>query len=335
MLKTLIESLLRPATPQGLVRRWRGVNAAGRKKIEHALRAHYFSQAINHMGLGEKGYLATDEGRLDLANHLEGRLCNDRREVIPWLESLIRLSESRILEIGCGTGSSTVALAEQAAVVTGLDVNSRNVEVARERCSAYGLYPEFIVGNATEIGDWATPSGYELVIFFATLEHLTISERLAALRAAWACVTPGGLMVIFEAPNRLWWFDGHTARLPFFHWLPDELAVPVSRESPRPWMRELYGGVDFPSPEKMLDFARRGRGVSYHEIMIALGREATLAVRGDLLSWRRSNLPLAKLKWRLSRNGRYQRLLRAFAGGIPSAYFERDLSLALEKAHEN
>lgn len=280
------------------------------------------------MGLGREKYLATGEGRADLANHFEGRLCNDRREVIPWLESLGALNNRRILEIGCGTGSSTVALAEQGALVTGVDVNDGNVAVARERCAAYGLNPEFVVGNAAEMGDWATPAGYELVIFFATLEHLTISERLAALRAAWACVAPGGIMVIFEAPNRLWWFDSHTARLPFFHWLPDELAMPVSRESPRPWMRELYGNAERASPEQMLDFARRGRGVSYHEIMIALGREVMLSVRGDFPSWRRSSVLLAMVKWRLSRNGRYQRLLRELGGDIPRAYFERDLSLS-------
>ena len=32
-----------------------------------------------------------------------------------------------------------------------------------------------------------------------------------------------GLLVIVEAPNRLWLEDTHTSELPFFQWLPDNL----------------------------------------------------------------------------------------------------------------
>lgn len=82
-----------------------------------------------------------------------------------------------------------------------------------------------------------------------------------------ACAAPGmlargGSWVVIETPNRLWYFDGHTALLPFYHWLPDRLAFEYARFSPREYFREVYSEF---TPDKALHFLRRGRGVSFHE----------------------------------------------------------------------
>ena len=49
------------------------------------------------------------------------RLSRDRVAVIPWLDRTRPLRGSRILEVGCGRGASTVALAEQGAELIALD----------------------------------------------------------------------------------------------------------------------------------------------------------------------------------------------------------------------
>ena len=48
----------------------------------------------------------------DLRAHVRERLESDRRLVVPWLDDAKPLHGQQILEIGCGTGSSTIALAE-------------------------------------------------------------------------------------------------------------------------------------------------------------------------------------------------------------------------------
>ena len=45
----------------------------------------------------------------------------------------INLKNLEILEIGCGTGSSSITLAEQGAKVLGIDVHLESLEVARLR----------------------------------------------------------------------------------------------------------------------------------------------------------------------------------------------------------
>src|SRR6185295_3548288 len=91
----------------------------GLRVLEQTLRDRYFAQPVHFFGESTEAYLASAEGREDLAAHLEGRLRLDRMKVAPWLDATRPLRGCRILEIGCGTGSSTVALAEQGAEVTG------------------------------------------------------------------------------------------------------------------------------------------------------------------------------------------------------------------------
>ena len=165
------------------------------------------------------------------------------------------------MEIGCGTGSSTVALVEQGAMVTGVDIDGGALIVAKERSNAYGLEAEFRLLNSVEIADTFGANAFDFVIFFACLEHMTIAERLISLRDAWGMLPSEGLLVIVDTPNRLWYFDNHTSRLPFFHWLPDELAFQYSRFSSRENFRELYREYNENSKEH---FLRRGRGMSFH-----------------------------------------------------------------------
>ena len=177
--------------------------------------------------------MSAEKFAADLHDHVKGRLDSDRRLVIPWLDAAQPLRGSRILEIGCGTGSSSVALAEQGASVVGIDIDEGSLAVGRDRAAAYGVDVEFRALNADQLADTFTVGQFDSIIFFAALEHMTLAERLSALRDAWGMLNLGGLLTVVETPNRLWWFDAHTARLPFFHWLPNELAFEQLRHSAR------------------------------------------------------------------------------------------------------
>ena len=76
-----------------------------------------------------------------------------------------------------------------------------------------------------------------------------------------------GVMAIIETPNRLWYFDSHTAHLPFFHWLPDDIAMKYSTRSSRELFNKGFSGQ---TEASYIEFMRWGRGVSYHELEIAI-----------------------------------------------------------------
>jgi S-adenosylmethionine-dependent methyltransferase len=282
-----------------------------------------------HYHVGWRGPEAYSEDgyRRDVDTHLSGRLATFRSTSIPWLADSRPLDGLSVLEIGCGTGSSTLALAEQGAQVTGVDVDEGAIEVGRRRLALYGLDADLRAGNAADIGGDFIGRRFDLILYFATLEHMTIPERLASLRQAWDLLTPGGHLGVIEAPNRLWTSDAHTSQLPFFNWLPDDLAFVYAPFSPRENFRELYG----PEPkESMEHFLRRGRGVSYHEFEAAIAPVGELDVGEALAAYvRRRSLR------RLPRDQRwFRRYLMRQTPKVPPAFFEEFLDLLIHKGEK-
>ena len=163
------------------------------------------------------------------------------------------------------------------------------------------------------------------MIFWASLEHMTVPERLIAIREAWSLLAAGSNLVVIETPNRLWPYDSHTAFLPFFNWLPDELAFDYVQNSARDGLADTY--VD---PERqMLEFQRLGRGVSYHEFELALGKGFVTA--SSMQIHRRSRNPARRLAWSVSSSGRVERHLHSFAPHIDRAWLQPFLYLAIAK----
>src|SRR3954465_742961 len=115
--------------PNHLLAGFRPISEAGIETIRGGSQDHYFAFPRR-----PRDYLATEWGQQDLQNHLFNRLRRDREEVIPWLDGSRTIRGSRVLEIGCGTGCSTVALAEQGADVVAIDIDEPSLAVAKQRC---------------------------------------------------------------------------------------------------------------------------------------------------------------------------------------------------------
>lgn len=256
------------------------------------------------------------------------RLERDRTEIVPWLHRTRSLADRRLLEVGCGHGLSTIALAEQGASVVGLDVEPSMIHTADSRIARCDLRADFVAGNAADIGSTFGASSFDWVVFWAALEHMTLDERMNALEGAWNATEPGGLITIIETPNRLWYFDSHTAQLPFYMWLPDELAYRTATDSPRAGFADRYGDADL---THMDEFRRRGRGVGHHEFDVAWGNGWRNQVVACMQLERRAANPLRRVGWRLSRAGRYEAILRSVAPDVPRACFQPMLYLTVQK----
>lgn len=329
-LRQLIERLKTPPVPARLRQRHAALAAADESRLETALREGYFATRPD-------SYLKSEPGRRDLADHLRGRLTKDRHFIIPWLDTLGPgsnggLDGARVLEIGSGTGASTLAMAEQGAHVEAVDIDAPSLEVAGLRLQLHGLADRaaFTIGNAADLpAGLLRPGGYDLVVFYASLEHMTHEERLAAIAGTWPLVKPGGHWCVVGTPNRLWHFDYHTAFLPFYFWLPDDLAYAYSHRSPREDFNDRYRPPG--DPGSRLDFLRRGRGVSYHEFELALGSFDGVRFPRGLAAHHRARQPLRRLKHACTLDGRYERLLRRLAPTVPAVFLHKSLDLAMQK----
>ena len=157
-------------------------------------------------------------------------------------------------------------MAEQGAKVFGIDIHKESLEIAKLRSKLYDLDIEFLESSSVDIGK--LNKKFDAIILYATLEHLTMEERLVTLKNSKNILNDGGFLITIEAPNRLWYFDSHTSELPFFQWLPDDLAYKYSRYSPKESFSSNY--LD-PNYDDLIGFLRRGRGVSYHEFELVFG----------------------------------------------------------------
>ena len=255
------------------------------------------------------------------------RLRRDRAEIVPWLDRTRPLDGTTIVEIGCGEGASTIALAEQGARVTGVDIDADFIAVAREKLRSSGLDGRLECANAAELGSLDL-GDVEWIIFWASLEHMLHDERIAALGQAWSLLPTTGLLTVIETPNRLWPYDSHTSRLPYFSWLPDDVAFAVAPSSPRP----QFGGDHYHDVHAQLtNFLRRGRGMSFHEFDLAIGDHRDLLVRSCMQLDLRKRNPARRIGWSLSNGGRTERMLRSFDPTSHRAWFQPFLYLTLEK----
>ena len=74
-------------------------------------------------------------------------------------------------------------------------------------------------------------------------------------------------MVVYDTPNRLHPYDMHSFRLPFYNWLPDDLALLYMSKSPRTEFMPIINSAADPRHA----LYRLGRGLSYHEFDLAIG----------------------------------------------------------------
>lgn len=272
----------------------------------------------------EKGFIWMDD-------HLYLRLEAYREKYIPFLNSVKTLKGSTVMDVGCGTGASLVALAEAGAKVYGIDIDQGSLEVAKTRCELYKTPVEMYLYPAPEINKFKTGVKFDFIIFNASLEHMLLEERLASLNAAWERLPKGGLICIIECPNRLWYFDSHTSELPFFDWLPHDLALLYTQFSPRQYINELY---KLPaSRENMDNFMRIGRGMSYHEIDLSIGNVSDLNIRETLGNFVFKNSNWLEKKRLIKRSEPvFKNFLIQKAGKkIHEGFFEPWLNIIIEK----
>ncbi len=116
-----------------------------------------------------------------------------------------------ILEIGCGTGRVTVALARAGRQMTGVDRSAAMLERARKRLASESRDVQarvgYIFGDARNLPDTINGPFSLAIIPLNTLAHVvTLRERLTLLDAMRRLLVPGGRLIVdldLHGPRRL------------------------------------------------------------------------------------------------------------------------------------
>ena len=107
------------------------------------------------------------------------------------------LAGQKVIDVGCGGGLLSEALARRGAEVTGIDLAEASIAVAREHAGASG-WP-LTTSVATEAMAQRAPKSFDVVCCLEMLEHVPDPE--AIIKACAELLRPGGLAV-FSTLNR-------------------------------------------------------------------------------------------------------------------------------------
>jgi len=160
------------------------------------------------------------------------------------------------------------------------------------------------------------------------------------LYGTWKILPIGGMIIIIDTPNTLFYYDGHTSGLPFHHWISDELAYRYIEINPSSIFRsENY--INEVNDAQMKEFINWGRSVSYHDLEISFNRPITfIKILSTLCNYENEKYSLENIILSFYRNmrfkkdtlaNRYIKLMSEYQVQINPAFFQPYLNIIIEK----
>lgn len=107
---------------------------------------------------------------------------------------------ARVLEIGCGTGTLTMMMAEREAIVTGIDASPAMLNEAQKMVTGkeLGKYVTLKLMDASVIGDRFSPETFDLIVSTLVFSELPLDEQRYVLKACARLLAPGGRLLIAD-----------------------------------------------------------------------------------------------------------------------------------------
>jgi SAM-dependent methyltransferase len=127
---------------------------------------------------------------------------------IPGFAEFERWRGKRVLEVGCGVGTTTISFARAGASVTAVELSAESAAVTRRRAELYDLADriDVRVGNAEQLSSFVPVETYDLVYSFGVIHHSPHPERIVdELRKYMDARSELRLMVYSRVSYKLFW----------------------------------------------------------------------------------------------------------------------------------
>jgi len=144
-------------------------------------------------------------------------------EWLGWLDAYWASHGGRprdVVDLGCGTGTIAIPLAQEGSNVRGVDLSADMIEVARRKEAAVRAelaVPGELAWTVGDMREWTPPAPVDAVVSLCDcLNYLTEERDVArAFRSVWTSLKPGGTFLFdMHHPNQL---DAYMANEPFCH----------------------------------------------------------------------------------------------------------------------
>ena len=101
------------------------------------------------------------------------------------------------LDLGCGTGTNTIYLAQKGWDATGVDFVPRAVATARKKAAAAAVSPRLMVGDVTRLTELGIGSGYNLLLDLGCFHSIPEVGRDDYVSGASAVAAAGATLLLF------------------------------------------------------------------------------------------------------------------------------------------
>ena len=121
------------------------------------------------------------------------------RELVEGPDALPR---GKALDVGCGTGDTSIYLVRHGWTVTAIDFVHIALERARAKAAAAGVGVRFQQADATQLASSGIGTGFNLIVDSGCLHGMSDEGRAAYVREVSAVATPGATLVLVGYSER-------------------------------------------------------------------------------------------------------------------------------------
>jgi 2-polyprenyl-3-methyl-5-hydroxy-6-metoxy-1,4-benzoquinol methylase len=154
-------------------------------------------------------------------------------------EKYVNLSGKRFIEVGCGTGTVSVAAASRGGIVSSTDYVDQCVGFTKLRMAEHGLTTTAFRSDLRSPISDGRRHAFDFVWCFQVLEHIPRAEQFTALGNLFSLVAPGGFLFI-DTENSLCPYDRHDTKTWMLRLASKDFYLPI--------ITALGTGVNFLEP---------------------------------------------------------------------------------------
>jgi SAM-dependent methyltransferase len=121
------------------------------------------------------------------------------RELIEGTGDTPALPPGTALDVGCGTGDSSVYLAQHGWHVTGVDFVPKALDKARAKARAAGVPIDFMHADVTHLSRAGIDTKFQLIVDNGCLHGMSDGDRDLYVQEITAAATPGARLLIVAA----------------------------------------------------------------------------------------------------------------------------------------
>lgn len=242
---------------------------------------------------GAQGVHTDEFVRYYAEQSLTDRTANRLREIrekLARIHSRFYVDTLDVLDVGCGPGELSFLFAESGHRVTGVDLNERLIEIARERAAERGFGIDFRVGSADELPN--DDSSVDICLAPELLEH--VPDWNACIDEMARVIRPGG--ILFLSTTNVLCPVQQEFSLPLYPWYPPALkrrCIELARTTHPEWVSH----AEFPAFHWFSFFRLRRelarRGFRSMDRFDALPRQSGLLK--SVVKWGVNSIPGARL----------------------------------------